>query len=74
MRSILRAVREKLERFRRGLTEAGGSDEDLIFHIRKSEWKRPLRGHPTRALDRSRPYSDAGGVSQSALDGTMRGP
>jgi hypothetical protein len=41
MRSILRGVREKLERFRRVLTEAGGSDEDLIFHIRKSEWKRP---------------------------------
>ena len=41
MRSILRAVREKLEQFRRVLTEAGGSDEDLIFHIRKSEWKRP---------------------------------
>jgi hemerythrin superfamily protein len=41
MRSILRAVREKLERFCRVLTEAEGSDEDLIFHIRKSEWKRP---------------------------------
>ena len=35
MRSILRAVREKLEQFRRVLTEAGGSDEDLIFHIRR---------------------------------------
>ena len=48
MRSILRAVREKLEQIRRVLAEAGGSDEDLIFHIRKSEWKRPtLRSRNT---------------------------
>jgi hemerythrin superfamily protein len=59
MRSMLRAVREKLGQFRRVLTEAGGSDEDLIFHIRKSEWERPLRDQATRALDCPRPYSDA---------------
>ena len=34
---MLRAVREKLERLNRVLMEAGSSDEDLVFHIRKSE-------------------------------------
>ena len=54
MRSMLRAVREKLGRLRHLFTEAGGSDEDLIFHIRKSEWDRPLAIKQTRALDRPR--------------------
>ena len=40
---VLRAVREKLERLNRVLMEAGSSDEDLVFHIRKSEPERPLR-------------------------------
>jgi hypothetical protein len=44
---MLRAMREKLGRFSRVLAEAGSSDEDLVFHIRKSEWERPLREQAT---------------------------
>jgi hypothetical protein len=42
MMSMLRTVREKLRRLRRLLMEAGSSDEDLIFHIRESDWEHPL--------------------------------
>jgi hypothetical protein len=57
---MLRAVREKLGRFGRVLTEAGSSDEDLVFHIRKSEWERPLHDQATRggapSRDASHPF------------------
>jgi hypothetical protein len=46
--SVLRAVREKLGRFQRVLMESGGSDEDLVFHIRRSERERPIRDQATR--------------------------
>jgi hypothetical protein len=52
---MLRAVREKLGQFNRVLTEAGSSDEDLVFHIRKSEWERPLRDQTTPAPHYPRP-------------------
>ena len=51
---ILRAMREKLERLKRMLAEAGSSDEDLVFHIRKSEWERPLHD-PARTTHFPRP-------------------
>jgi hypothetical protein len=53
---MLRAVREKLGRLNRVLTEAGSSDEDLVFHIRKSEWEHPV---PHQAARRSAPSKDA---------------
>lgn len=48
---ILRSMREKLERLKRMLAEAGSSDEDLVFHIRKSEWERPVCDQATPASD-----------------------
>ena len=53
--SMLRAVRERLAQLSRVLTEAGGSDEELVFHIRKSELERPLRDQATRAPNSPRP-------------------
>jgi hypothetical protein len=55
--AMLRAVREKLGRLNRVLTEAGSSDEDLVFHIRKSEWERPVRDQAARGG--SSPSNDA---------------
>jgi hypothetical protein len=52
---MLRAVRERLAQLSRVLTEAGGSDEELVFHIRKSELERPLRDQATRAPNSPRP-------------------
>jgi hypothetical protein len=37
---MLHAVRVGLARLNRVLSEAGSSDEDVIFHIRKSEAER----------------------------------
>jgi hypothetical protein len=59
--AMLRAVREKLGRLNRVLTEAGSSDEDLVFHIRKREWERPLRDQAIRkggapSKDASHPF------------------
>jgi hypothetical protein len=48
---MLRAVREKLGRLNRVLMEAGSSDEDLVFHIRKSEWERPCAIKQSRLLN-----------------------
>ena len=48
---MLRTVREKLGRLNRVLMEAGSSDEDLVFHIRKSEWERPVCDQATQASD-----------------------
>jgi hypothetical protein len=58
---LLRAVREKLGRLNRVLMEEGSSDEDLVFHIRKSEWERPLRDQAIRkggapSKDASHPF------------------
>jgi hypothetical protein len=52
---MLRAMRERLERFNRMLAAAGSSDEDLVFRIRKSEWERPIRDQATQASDYPRP-------------------
>src|ERR1700748_1081375 len=41
--AMLRAARDKLGRWRRVLTEAGSSDEDLVFHIYEFESDQPLR-------------------------------
>jgi hypothetical protein len=38
--AMLRAMREKLGQLHRVLTETGSSDEDLVFHVRKSERER----------------------------------
>jgi hypothetical protein len=47
-KGMLRAARERLARLNRVLAEPGSSDEDLVFHIRKSESERPLRDQATR--------------------------
>jgi hypothetical protein len=52
---MLRAVREKLVRLNCVLTEVGSSDEDLVFHIRKSKSERPHRDQARRAPDYPRP-------------------
>jgi hypothetical protein len=39
---MLRAVRDGLARLNHLLLEAGSSDEDLVFHIRKSESDSPV--------------------------------
>ena len=52
---MVRAVREKLGRLNRVLMEAGSSDEDLVFHIRKSEWERPLRDQAKQTSEYPRP-------------------
>lgn len=41
-----RAMRNGLARLNRLLVEAGGSDEDLVFHVRNSEESRPLDRRP----------------------------
>jgi len=51
---LMRVVREKLARLNRVFTETGSSDEDLVFHIRKSEWERPLCAHYPRARQKGR--------------------
>jgi hypothetical protein len=53
--AMLRAMRERVARLNRVLMETGSSDEDLVFHIRKSEAERPLPDQATRAPDRPRP-------------------
>jgi hypothetical protein len=54
---ILRAVREKLGRLNRVLREAGSSEEDLVFHIRRSELGSFRRDQATQTTDcpRSQP-------------------
>jgi hypothetical protein len=52
---MFRAMREKLARLNRVLAEAGSSDEDLVFRIRKSEWERSIRDQATQASDYPRP-------------------
>jgi hypothetical protein len=52
---MLRTVREKLGRLNRVLMEAGSSDEDLVFHIRKSKSERPLRDQASRTTHYARP-------------------
>ena len=52
---MLRAVREKLGRLNRVLMEAGSSDEDLVFHIRKSESGSFRRDQATQPPDCPRP-------------------
>jgi hypothetical protein len=52
---MLRALREKLGPLNRMLMEAGSSDEDLVFHIRKSELERPLRDQASRTPHGPRP-------------------
>jgi len=39
------------------LAEAGSSDEDLVFHIRKSEWERPVCDQATQASDYPRSWA-----------------
>jgi hypothetical protein len=51
----LRTVRDRLGRLNRVLMEAGSSDEDLVFHIRKSESGGLRRDQITQTLDRPRP-------------------
>jgi hypothetical protein len=52
---MLRAVREKLGRLNRVLMEAGSSDEDLVFQIRKSESGSFRRDRATQPPDCPRP-------------------
>ena len=52
---MVRAVREKLGRLNRVLMEAGSSDEDLVFHIRKSEAGSFRRDQATQPPDCPRP-------------------
>jgi hypothetical protein len=52
---MLRAAREKLGRLKRVLTEAGSSDEDLVFRIYECELERPLRDQAARTTHCPRP-------------------
>ena len=52
---MVRAVREKLGRLNRVLMEAGSSDEDLVFHIRKSDQGSFRRDQATQPPDCPRP-------------------
>jgi hypothetical protein len=47
--AMLRAVRESVARLNRALMETGSSDEDLVFHIRKSEAEGQPQPFPWRA-------------------------
>jgi hypothetical protein len=49
---VLRVMRDGLARLNHLLLEAGSSDEDLVFHIRKSESDSPV---PDRRPPPSRP-------------------